>query len=397
MHTSLIHLLHAAKPLTLDYRALNVFFRLGMFLNGRTPFREIRRFAPEPLIEPPTTLSREAIIDGYIDLFRESIRRRIRAHSVLALSGGCDSRHILLELHSQQCLPTYALTVALDDRPSEVLIASELARRTGVRHLINKPCPSSCIEDELYKNQACGFTTLEHAWFASTARQRDSLPLWDGIAGDVLSAGLFLEEWSLRLFAENRLDELADRLVSHHRVPYFRDQSLFPRAEAVSEVRTELEKHIIAPNPVGSFYFWNRTRMSIASSAFGLTAPSGQETLAPYLDKDLYAFLASIPARMLLDHTLHQDTVFKAYPAFANVPLFTNKAKVNSWVLKRKTLHLLRYLAISKQPRLEQVLMLLRAFRALLFRRHHQDIEWLLPVAVYCTQIQHYATMDASK
>ena len=85
--------LQTLKSFSLDFPALNVFFRVGMFLNGRTAFREIRRVNPEPIFVPATTLSRDAVIDAYIDLFRQSIRRRTPPHSALALSGGCDSRH----------------------------------------------------------------------------------------------------------------------------------------------------------------------------------------------------------------------------------------------------------------------------------------------------------------
>ena len=42
-----------AGAVTVDFAALNVFFRLGMFLNAKTPFREIRRCNPEPVFPVP--------------------------------------------------------------------------------------------------------------------------------------------------------------------------------------------------------------------------------------------------------------------------------------------------------------------------------------------------------
>ena len=269
-------------------------------------------------------------------------------------------------------------------------IASELARRTGLNHVIRRPRPSTCVKDELYKNQACDFSTLEHGWFASTGRERDSLPWWDGIGGDVLSAD-FLEEWSLRLFEENRLDELADRLVSSDRVPYFRDQALFPRADAVCQVRAELGKHRVAANPVGSFYFWNRTRVTVSASAFGLMAPKDQVTLAPYLDREVWSLLASLPGRMLLDHNLHRDTVRRAYPNFSDIPFFHKKVKISPGIQRTKSLRLLAYLATAREPDLQQILMIIRTFRALVLPRHCDDVDWLLPVSVYCAELQKLA------
>ena len=46
---------------------------------------------------------------------------------------------------------------------------------------------------------------------------------------------------------------------------------------------------------------------------------------APYLARDLYAFLASLPASFFLDHTFHSATIERRYPAFASIP-FENKS-----------------------------------------------------------------------
>ena len=390
-YLSLTEALQSLPSRSLDFPALNVFFRLGMFLNGKTAFREIRRVSPEPVFLPPTTLSRDEVIDAYIDLFRQSVRRRNPTHSVLALSGGCDSRHILLEMHAQRQLPDYIVTVAIPGRPSEVEIAAKLSSRIGVRQVIQTPNPSHCVQDELWKNRACHFTTLDHGWFAGTGQARDSLPWWDGIGGDVLSAGLFLEEWNLRLFEQDKLDELADRLVSRQHVPYFRDQSLFPRTDALSEVRAELAKHRKAPNPVGSFYFWNRTRVAIAVAPFALLAPQKQVTLAPYLDRDLWGLLASLPARMMLDHNLHRDAVRRAYPDFAGTPYFEKKVKLDAGAERTKALRLLGYLG-TRKPDLQQILMICRAARAMVLSQHRGDIDWLLSASIYCTELLRLAS-----
>lgn len=391
-YASLTEALQNLPSRSLDFPALNVFFRLGMFLNGRTPFREIRRVSPEPVFLPPTTLSRDEVIDAYIDLFRQSVRRRTPPHSVLALSGGCDSRHILLEMHSQGNAPDYIVTVAIPGRPSEVEIASGLAHRIGVRQIVHVPNPSHSVQDELWKNRACHFTTLDHGWFAGTGQARDALPWWDGIAGDVLSAGLFLEEWNLRLFEQDKLNELAERLVSPQQVPYFRDQALFPRTDALSEVHAELTKHQKAPNPVGSFYFWNRTRVGIAAAPFGLLAPQKQVTLAPYLDRDLWGLLASLPARIMLDHNLHRDAVRRAYPDFADTPYFEKKVKPDAGAQRTKALRLLLYLAGARKPDRQQILIMVRAVRAAALAKHRGEIDWLLSASVYCTELQRLAS-----
>lgn len=384
-----------AGAVTVDFAALNVFFRLGMFLNAKTPFREIRRCNPEPVFVPPAAISREAALEAYIELFRQAVRRRAAANSTVALSGGCDSRHILLELHSQKRLPGCAVTVAIPGRPSEVCIAQELAARTGVKHRIHRPRPSRAVEDEAWKNKACDFMSLQHGWFAGVARERDEGPWWDGIGGDVLSAGLFLGEWNLKLFQENRLDELAERLTGKDPVPYFRDQALFPRIDALAEVRAELAKHRGAPNPVGSFYFWNRTRVCIAAVPYGLLATRRQKTLAPYLDRDLWKFLASLPAALLVDHQFHRDTVKRAYPEFAGIPFFEEKVKPAGRIQRIKAARLVQYLVFSRAPDWKRILTALRAARAFFDAGDSHGLDWLLAAAVYCTQIERLAARPA--
>lgn len=387
----LIDAVKNAPSLTLDCAALNTFLRAGMFLNGKTPFREIARYHPSPVIVPPETLSRDAAIDAYIDLFRQAVRRRIAGRSVLALSGGCDSRHILLELHAQGRLPDRALTVAIPGRPTEVHIAEALARRTGVRHIVRAPDPSRAVEDELWKNRACDFMSFDHGWFAFMGRSRDATPWWDGIAGDVLSAGHFLHGGNLRLFEENRLDQLAGSIACEQAEPWFWDKSLRHKDDALAEVRAELELHRNAPNPVGSFYFWNRTRVVIGSCAFGLLSPNGEEVLAPYLDRDLWRFLASLPARMMLDHKFHSDTVSRAYPEFAGIPYFREKEPIDRRTQRTKALRLLPYLCRAFRPGLQDPAMLARVLRALIQPGRLNDIGWMLPRFVYTTQLRRLA------
>jgi hypothetical protein len=111
---SLVKLVEAGAPTGFDEAALAVFLRLGFFLGDDTPFQSIRTL-PRTARSPeagtvtisggyrfvrPQRLSRDAAIDGFIDLFRQAMSRRppVGQDVVVPLSGGRDSRHILLEL-----------------------------------------------------------------------------------------------------------------------------------------------------------------------------------------------------------------------------------------------------------------------------------------------------------
>jgi hypothetical protein len=81
----------------------------------------------------------------------------------------------------------------------------------------------------------------------------------------------------------------------------------------------EFLKHANAPNPISSFYFWNRTRRQIALSPYALLGPT-HDVYSPYLDNDLFDFLASMPARMFLDRTFHTETIHRAFPQLSHIP-----------------------------------------------------------------------------
>ncbi len=379
-----------ASSLTIDCAALNVFFRAGMFLNGRTPFREIVRYHPAPVILPPSSLSRDAAMDAFIDLFRQAVRRRVPQRSILALSGGRDSRHILLELSAQHRLPDQLLTVAMPDRPAEVSIAKQIAQRLGLQHTILTPDPRDAAKDEIWKNRATGFMAFDHGWMACASRTRDATPWWDGIAGDVLSAGHFLDERNLSLFESDRLDLLAASLVDERPLaPLFWDSRHFHPDDARHEVHAELALHRQAPNPVGSFYFWNRTRVVIGSFTFGLLAPNGEPVLAPYLDLDVWRLLASLPARMLLDHTFHTETIRRAYPEFADIPYFgKDKTPIAPGFYRTQALSLLAYLARVLRPTGQDAAMLARTLRVVLNLSRPDDINSILHRSVYASQLR---------
>ena len=110
----LVELLKAGVSTKLDYEGLSIFLRLGFFVGEDTPFREIKVLPPGgkllwesgkttvtggyPEWPRSQSLSQEQAAEGYFELFRIAISRMPsdRRRVILPLSGGVDSRHILL-------------------------------------------------------------------------------------------------------------------------------------------------------------------------------------------------------------------------------------------------------------------------------------------------------------
>ncbi|MER6910213.1 asparagine synthase-related protein [Streptomyces sp. NPDC000594] len=343
--------LHALLPpgeqAELDHDALAVFVRLGFFLAEDTCFAHIRALPPAATLtwtatdglrlvsggrppNGPAAMDRDRAVDGFVELFREAVARRLPQDPyILPLSGGRDSRHILLELHRQGAPPRLCLSGAKfpPDPGADALVAAELAGRLGLAHRTLTPRRSQ-FRAELTANRAQGMTTLDGAWTLPVlAYLRRHTPVThDGIGGGELaqnpSIALIRELTSARL----PLPELAGRLLrdagrtGHHveRLLGPRLGTLWSEGRARERLTRELARHQDAAFPLGSFFFWNRTRRSIAMAPYGLAA--GPTVVhAPYLDHALFDHLSTVPARHLLDGDLHDRALHRAFPDHAEL------------------------------------------------------------------------------
>ena len=133
-----------------------------------------------------------------------------------------------------------------------------------------------------------------------------------GIAGDSLSQSQFLTERRAELFERGDVAALADDLLGPEGyLPAFLPAAAyrrFGRELALDRLRAEVARHVEAPNGVGSFRIWNRTRRTISLAPYAILAPVA-DVYAPFLDGPLFDFLSSLPARLLLDRSLHTDAI----------------------------------------------------------------------------------------
>ena len=345
---SLDGLMEHGAPTGVDIAALAVFFRLGYFLGDDTPFSAIKVVPPNAVFEwesgeltcharyPQTPkaafIARDEAIDRYIDLFAAAMARRVPASGKFAvpISGGRDSRHILLELHRTGIDPAVCVS-AMDNPPDpnqDPEIAKLLCAELGFKHVIVDQ-RLSVLQAELRKNCETHFCASAHGWYLALADFLNGhfACVYDGIAGDVLSQSSFLDPELHAAFRSRNGDVIATALLSKHASAYSAlkgilkgalKQALDPEV-AKRRLSREVQRHIDMPNPIASFIFWNRTRREIALAPYGLLKGIPQ-VYTPYLDHAVFDFLTTLPADMLMDRTFHSDAIARAYPAFAHIP-----------------------------------------------------------------------------
>ena len=343
---SVAPLIAAGASNELDEAGLAVALRLGQFIGDDTPFRHIRCLPPNATLtwdgslelrggyefrKPLWGISRRDAMDTYRDLFRKSMeRRRPRsANFAVPLSGGRDSRHILFELCQTGFRPGVCITAL--QYPDDARVAGIVSRELGIEHAVIAQ-ERDPFELEMRKNHVTNFGVDEGTWpllLAEFFAERRIDTIYDGIAGDVLSAGLFLTPALDALFRTRNVADIAAQLLPDNEpllAMLLAPQMLqrLPRGLALERMAAEVACHLDAHNPATSFFFWNRTRRKIAQTPYGML--SGPFTVyAPYLDHDLYDFLAALPADIIMDHAFHTDVIKTAYPGWSHLP-FEDKA-----------------------------------------------------------------------
>jgi len=356
---SLADLVARGASTDLDFDALAVLLRFGQPLDEDTPFAAIRAMPPAGRLVwragkltvesrypdiPPRSFSRAAAIEGYIELFRAAIARRpASGRLVLPLSGGRDSRHIFLELCRQERPPDACVTstgfadAAMTD---DVSVAGQLCRAVSMPHHVIG-APANPIDATIAVDIETNLAGSEHGWTGTLATflAAHADVTYDGLAGDVLSAGHLFTDQRLAALVGGDANGLADSIfVSgeyglHLVLPprLYRDLS---RERAVARLAQALPRHLAAANPLQSFMFWSRTRRNVAQVPFAMFG--GVKTVyAPYLDWDLFDFFSSLGPELTRDKLLHTEAIAHAYPDFSQIHYSAGWQDVGARALER--------------------------------------------------------------
>lgn len=405
-------LLARGAPRMLDDSALAVFLRLGYFLGDDTPFASIKAVPPGGLTWDgtlrlserrqavrPQRVPRKEAISLYAELFREAVRRRPPAgeNFTVPLSGGRDSRHILFTLcelgyRPKQCVTAEHLPPRAND---DAQIAALVCERLGIEHVV-VPQSDDAVRQELEKNNLTHFCADEHAWYMPLAKYLAGNydTVYDGIGGDVLSAGLFSTPDFLDCLRRGECSVAAQSMIARS------DRALacvvpakalgrFNQALAMERLEREIERHVDTPNPVASLYFWTRTRREIALAPYGMLGAGA--VYSPYLDREVFDFLFGLPGEYFTDHRFHTDAINEAYPQYADIPYERKGARRNSpGEARRYAMAVLRFLANRNSKMVRKYALALRLLVVLV--QGNYDKAWWDPLfMVYLLQLDGVA------
>ena len=346
---SILQLLAEGADATPDPVALAVFHRVGFFVGDDTPFKHIKVLPPGGRliwragvarieggapVPRQTDLTRAQAVEAFIDGPRTAIRHFLAQWEgpiALPLSGGRDSRHILLEMLHQGRKPDTCLTFHHGGRAlnAEVQAARAVAARAGVTHSILGR-PRMRLRDSvrgLLMTQLCADEHAQMMPMHDFLSGSDFAAV-DGIGGDILTNPDDDAEAFYALARQGDFEGIARGLAAGHgRVisraghPGGAGAVLSPALEgaAIDRIAQAIRHFEDAPDPYQAFWFYHRTRREISFTATGVMGGAAR-VFCPYLDPDFVELGLSLPYAVTRDQRLHDDAIFKAFPRFADIP-----------------------------------------------------------------------------
>lgn len=414
---SWVHLQQHFELERFDDGAIACYLRLGHYLADDTPFEGVRRMPPNSKLTwsdgvcrieeansglpAPTFIERSDAIAEYGLRFQkamESILAATQLSPIGLISGGQDSRHILLAMIEAGVRPAHCITQEPPWRgdQDDAAVALSICEALGVPVELIAAEPRS-VEAELRKNRLLGMESIYHSWLLPIADVLCSLDrglIFDGLGGDALSASRFLTDEWIGAVKTGRVTEAAVSYMGAegHLPSMLRPRQLarWPRVLAEERVAAELSRYLHYPNPQAAFQIRNRTRRAIAASLWPLLA-RGHDVALPYFHPEVFDFLISLPMGMLTGRKLHREAIDARYPAFRNVPYAVNgnrPAAPDSRLLPRRVRD---GFDIAGHRRLAAVLrpnyLRLRSARALLQRSYVDRLDEFLQPAAYLDQL----------
>ncbi|MFN9718631.1 MAG: asparagine synthase-related protein [Planctomycetota bacterium] len=339
--TSIPEILGAGVSATLNDAAIAVFLRLGYYVGNDTPFASIRLLPPcsrltwngagchltqsAPAIPgQQSTLSRADAVRLYGERFQHAVEAMLpqrESKMCVPLSAGRDSRHILYALVRAGRNPEQVITArSAPPRPStDAEMAARITASLQLPHTIIEQSDDR-FADEIEKDLLTGFCADEHAQMVPVARWLNENAIdvsWDGIAGDIVSCGVYNDSGLLEQFRHRRFDALSSFLLADEGylngalsdAAYRR----WNRGLAIDRLSQELALYADLPNPVAPFFFFNRVRRELALCPFGMLNQRTQ-ILAPYLDHDLFDLLIDLPFEYFKGRQFHSEAIDQFYP-----------------------------------------------------------------------------------
>jgi Asparagine synthase len=330
----------SSAGLRADWSSWASILLLGFVPGNGTPFAGPARVPPQGLVEADTPTPealpgdlawRDATLGDERDVperILTALRAEVEAMGpgpiVCPLSGGFDSRLLACLLAEQRRSDVSTFTVNIDQgNEREEELAAAVAAELGLPHRVVET-RSVALGEELAA--AAGRVDYESLLHLEMARLAEGLPadgvVVDGLAGDVLIKGLFLDRDVVEAPNSRAASERAfDRLVSAEL-----GEAIFQpetwrslRASAREAFCAQSERFAGHPSAASLTLYWTRTRRGVATSPTRVLGAERPISM-PFLADEVARAALSAPLEAKLGGALYRQVLAQANPAVAALP-----------------------------------------------------------------------------
>lgn len=293
-----------ARGQRVDRLGLATVLSYGYALSTRTVLESVEASG----IDPSNFADAAPPRDGDLaELALDAARRHLAPHQsasapIVLLSGGRDSRLILLLMRALDRNPRMILTLDQRGAESDAAVAERLAAAIGLS-AARVRADAFAAGRELERHALQSFQSLEHEWFLPVAARVRALggSVTDGIGAGVLSTGSLLDPQAIALWKQRRFDALSEWTANHGSrvsgefLEAARSEGipLADRDEVLHEFASVIRSLDATPNPLGMYSLLHWTRRGIGASAYGLLPHD--RVITPLYDERLCRALAAIP------------------------------------------------------------------------------------------------------
>ncbi len=345
--TSLTTIRDRAGLTSLNWPAIVTCLATGQFLGSDTPLEGVHvlpirssltwqdrklEVKTAPLDIDRSSLDFEAASSRYISEVRDAVYRNLPEGSgALALSGGRDSRHILLELLRQYRPPEKIVTSGhyLTSSMADTSVATALGKRAGLAVRQVRPIPDR-IRAEVQKNLLVESMTLSHSWALPLINAMStSTARFDGMNAGVLfgRSGVMVALRSRFGDVRPQMNELVNAAIELMLdSPLARLRAMLEPGlivdemadEARSRMRRELLRFAEYPNPVQAYLHFNHTTRDTALFTYRMF--DNPEVACPFDDVAMARFGLGLPWSVSTDRRLQSEALRAEFSEFADIP-----------------------------------------------------------------------------
>jgi hypothetical protein len=275
---------------------------------------------------------------------------------------------------------------------NDVIVAKALCEKLGIPHF-ESIFSGDLVETEMQKNEDINYEALEHSWMWELARNmadREAVS-YDGIDGDVLSAGHFHVDENSRLYREGRFDELAQRLAPTAVLRLAPRGVGLPAADAYQRIVNELKRYRSTHNPMMFFFLYNRSRRAVSVVITHVFERMMRTAYAPFLDRQVFDFLAGLPEEMFADKLFHTQALSRKFPHIDEIG-YAKKTPIPSSVSLQYARRGLRYAwTAPASPLVARPSLAGRFVKHMISTKGPEDVIGIFSTAVLLNQVSSLA------